>query len=102
MCLALALGAGTAGAGAQAPAPLSLDPSVAGQGVTLLVAADGSLLSQRAAAPSSIVFALPRGMRADLTSRAKLCTRAEAARAACPPQSSIGFGRYVVPKEHTR
>jgi hypothetical protein len=39
---------------------------------------------------------LPKGMRANTTSRTKLCASADAARGTCPAESKIGFGRYVV------
>jgi hypothetical protein len=44
----------------------------------------------------SIVVRLPKGMRSNTTSRTKLCTSSQAARGTCPPESKIGFGRYVV------
>jgi hypothetical protein len=44
----------------------------------------------------SVVVRLPRGMHANTKSRTKLCSHSDAARGTCPPESKIGFGRYVV------
>src|SRR5206468_11564033 len=90
--LALALFIGAAGAPAQQAAPLTLDPSVARQGTTLLVTADESVLSPNGQPARSITFALARGMKIDTASRDRLCARREAARGACPESSRIGFG----------
>lgn len=86
--------AGAAGARAQVQQTLGLDPSVAGQGATLLVAADEPVLAPGAHPARSIGFALPRGMRIDTAAVPELCGRAEAARSACPVPSRIGFGRF--------
>ena len=90
------LSAPAAGALAQAAGPLVFDPSVADQGTALVVAVDGTMLASDGQSPSSITFALPRGMRVDTASRKQLCGRDAAARAACPQDSRIGFGRYVL------
>ena len=92
--LALTLSAGAGSAPAQLGAPLALDPSVARQGTTLLVAADESVLSPDHRPAASITFALARGMRVDTAAREHLCSRGEAARSTCPESSRIGFGRF--------
>jgi hypothetical protein len=92
----LTLSAGAAGALAQQPPPLALDPSAAGQGTTLLIAADESALSSNGQSAESITFALARGMRVDTAAREHLCAEDQAARSACPALSKIGFGRVVV------
>src|SRR4051812_17575292 len=76
--------------------PIAVDPTTSGQGTTLLVAADESMLSSNGRPADSISFALARGMRVDTASRDRLCTQDQAARSACPASSRIGFGRYVV------
>ena len=92
----LTLSAGAAGALAQQSPPLALDPSAAGQGTALLIAADESALSSNGQSAESITFALPRGMRVDTVAREQLCAEDQAARSACPASSQIGFGRFVV------
>jgi hypothetical protein len=87
---------GAAGAAAQTTAPVALDPSVAGQGTALVVAADATLLSRQGQPAGSITLALARGMRVDRAARERLCTRAQAARSRCPGASRIGFGRLVM------
>ncbi|HEX6712172.1 MAG TPA: hypothetical protein VF066_02265 [Thermoleophilaceae bacterium] len=77
-------------------APVALDPSVAGQGTTLLIAADASSLTSGGQSADAMTVALDRGMRFDKTSRVQLCSRSAARRAACPLESRIGFGRYLV------
>jgi hypothetical protein len=79
-----------AGAHAQSTGPVTLDPAVARQGTAFVLGLD--------APPSagSIVARLPKGMRANTRSRTKLCTRSQATAGTCPPESRIGFGRYVV------
>ena len=91
----MALFAGIGGATARA-APLALDPSAAGQGTTLLVAADEPVLSPNAQAARSVTFALARGMRIDTSAVPQLCGRRDAAHAACPEPSRIGFGRFTL------
>lgn len=44
----------------------------------------------------SVVVRLPRGAHTNTKSRTKLCSHSDAARGTCPPESKIGFGRYVV------
>lgn len=39
---------------------------------------------------------LPKGTRTNSKSRSKLCSSSQAARGACPAESKVGFGRYVV------
>lgn len=95
-CLALTLSAGVTGAHAQQAAPVGLDPSVAGQGTALLVAADESTLRAKGQSAKSIAFALPRDMRFDSGARERLCGRDQAARSVCPAASRIGAGRFVV------
>jgi len=87
--------AGTAGASAQSAAPLSLDPNIAAQGTALVVAADETVLWRNGEWAGSLVFALPRGTRLDPAARRERCTATQAARATCPQDSVIGFGRYV-------
>ena len=89
----------TAGAGsahAQSGLPLKLDPTTAGGGTTLLIAVDAAALSRDGRAATSLVAALPRGMRLDTRARELLCTRSQAARQTCPAASRVGFGRMVV------
>jgi hypothetical protein len=90
----VALFAGAGVASAQVSVPVGLDPSVAGQGTALVIAADASLLSRDGRAARSIGFALARGMRVDPGAVGQLCTRREAARSACPLPSRIGFGLF--------
>lgn len=90
------LAVGAAPAGAQSDLPLRLDPTVAGGGTTLLIGVNGPALSARGHAATSLVAALPRGMRLDTRSRERLCTRAQAASRRCPAASRIGFGRIAV------
>jgi hypothetical protein len=92
----LTLSAGAGLAPAQQNAPLALDPSVASQATTLLVAADQSVLSPGGQSAESITFALARGTRVDTTAVKQLCTRGAAAHAACPETSRIGFGRFIL------
>jgi hypothetical protein len=70
---------------------MTLDPPIAGQGTSLLIGVDGGALTSGSAAAASLTFSLPRGMRVDRASRSQLC-----AAAPCPPESRIGFGRYVL------
>ena len=91
----MALFAGIGGATARA-APLALDPSAAGQGTTLLVAADEPVLSPNGQAARSVTFALTRGMRIDTSAVPQLCWRRDAAHAARPEPSRIGFGRFTL------
>jgi hypothetical protein len=78
------------GVNAQSTGPVSLDPAVARQGAALVLGLD--------APPSTgaIVIRLPKGTRTSTKSRSKLCSSSDAARGTCPPESKIGFGRYVV------
>jgi hypothetical protein len=79
-----------AGAHAQSTGPVSLDPAIARQGTTLVLGLD-------APPPAgSVVVRLPHGMRTNTKSRTKLCSHSDATRGTCPPESKIGFGRYVV------
>jgi hypothetical protein len=50
------------------------------------------------APPSSgaITVRMPKGVTTDTRSRSALCSRSDAARGACSPDSRIGFGRYVM------
>lgn len=75
--------------------PLRLDPLNAGVGTTLLVGIDGASLSSGGTTPSSIVIALPRGMRLDSRASARLCSGEQLSRGICPAASKIGFGRVV-------
>jgi hypothetical protein len=86
------------GAGALAPEPgaVALEPSVAGQGTALLVDADASVLASGGRPAEWLTFALPHGVRVDGKARAPRCTRAQAAKAACPPSTAIGSGRFIV------
>ena len=95
-CLAATLSAGVAVAPAQDAAPLTLVPDPTGPGATMLANLAESALSSNGQPASAITFALPRGTRVDSTSRRVLCGRDDAASAACPPESRIGFGRYIV------
>lgn len=92
----MTLSAGATSARAQfgSTDPLALDPSVARQGTALVVVVDESRLSSNGRHADSIGIALARGMRFDRASRSRLCTRAQAARSACPTTSRIGFGRF--------
>lgn len=94
--LALTLSAGASVALAQQSSPLALDPTVAGQGTTLLVATDEAALSSNGQPAESITFALAPGMRLDTVAREQLCAADQVARAACPAASKIGFGRFAV------
>jgi hypothetical protein len=78
------------GVNAQSTGPVSLDPAVARQGTALVLGVD--------APPSTgaIAVRLPKGTRVSRSSRTKLCSDSNAARATCPPESKVGFGRYVV------
>jgi hypothetical protein len=60
-----------------------------------VVAADGAVLSPRGRRATSIVFALPRGMRVDTAATTRSCRRTEALGAGCPEASRIGSGRIV-------
>lgn len=93
LVLTLSLGADAV---AQQAGPIALEPRVAGQATALLVDVGASALSSGGRSAEAITFALPRGMRVDSTARARLCTRDEAARAACPKRTRIGFGRAIV------
>jgi hypothetical protein len=95
LCAALTL-TGAAAALAQAPAPVLFDPAIARQGTALVLGADGPALTRDGAAATSLAIVLPRGMRVDRASRRKLCSAKQAAVGACPAESRIGFGRYVV------
>jgi len=75
--------------------PLRLDPLNAGVGATLLVGVDGASLSAGGATPSSMVIALPRGVRLDSRASARLCSREQLSRGICPAASRVGFGRVV-------
>jgi hypothetical protein len=90
------LSAPVAAARAQSAAPISFDPDIARQATALVLAVDGTALSPDGQAPTSITAAMPRGTRADASAVKQLCSRAQAARGACPAASRIGFGRYVV------
>lgn len=81
-------------AAAQQVGTLALDPNTPGQGTTLVVAADQSVLSQNGRPAGSITFALARGMRIDTAAVPRLCARRAAARSACPPETRIGFGLF--------
>jgi hypothetical protein len=78
------------GVNAQSTGPVSLDPALANQGTALVIGID--------APPSTgaIAVRLPKGTHTNTKSRTKLCSSSDAARGACPPESKIGFGRYVV------
>lgn len=91
VALSVALTAGAATA-QQPSSPVSLDPSVAAQGTTLVLTADESLLSPGGRQADSLTIALARGMRLDTTSREQLC--AHPAAGTCPETSRIGFGRF--------
>jgi hypothetical protein len=69
---------------------VSLDPAVTRQGTTLVLGLD--------APPSTgaIAVRLPKGTHTNTNSRTKLCSSSDAARGTCPPESKVGFGRYVV------
>lgn len=69
---------------------------MAGGGTTLLLGVDAAALSSGGKAATSLVAALPRGMRLDTRSRERLCSRAQADRRQCPAASRIGFGRMAV------
>jgi hypothetical protein len=78
------------GVNAQSTGPVSLDPAVARQGTALVLGLDAP------PATGAIAVRLPKGTRANTKSRTKLCSSADATRGTCPPESKIGFGRYVV------
>jgi hypothetical protein len=78
------------GVSAQSTGPVALDPAVARQGTTLVLGLD--------APPSTgaITVRMPKGTHTNTNSRTRLCSSADAARGTCPPESKVGFGRYVV------
>ena len=90
----MALLASSGVAAAQQVGTLALDPNAPGQGTTLVVAADQSVLSRNGQPAGTITFALARGMRIDTAALAQLCARRAAARSACPPETRIGFGLF--------
>ena len=90
------MSAPAAAARAQSAAPISFDPNIASQATALVLAVDGTALSPDGEAPGSITAAMPHGTSADASAVKQLCSRAQAARGACPAASRIGFGRYVV------
>jgi len=89
------LGAGAPEARALTTPPLRLDPLNAGAGATLLVGVDGASLSSGGATPTSMVIALPRGVRLDARASGRLCSRGQLSRGICPAASKVGFGRVV-------
>ena len=78
------------GASAQSTGPVSFDPAVAHQGTALVLGLDAP------PAAGAIAVRMPSGTRTNTSSRAKLCSSSDAGRGTCPPESKIGFGRYVV------
>ena len=60
------------------------------QGTTLVLGLDAP------PATGAIVVRMPKGTHTDTNSRTKLCSSSDAARGTCPPESKVGFGRYVV------
>ena len=81
---------------AQSGLPLQLDPTVAGEGTSMLIELDGARLSSGGRAARSLVAALPRGMRLDQRARSARCTRAQARSKRCPASSRVGFGRLAI------
>lgn len=81
---------------AQSGLPMQLDPTVAGEGTTLLIELDAARLASGGRPAQSLVALLPRGMRLDLRARSARCTRAQARAKRCPAASRVGFGRLAV------
>jgi hypothetical protein len=86
----------SAGSSAAQAAPVALEPNAAGQGTTVVLSADPSVLSPGGQPGRSISLTFGRGMAVDATSREQLCKRSEAASGGCPDASRIGFGRYAM------
>jgi hypothetical protein len=78
------------GVSAQSTGPVALDPAVARQGTTLVLGLDAP------PATGAIAVRMPKGTHTNTNSRTRLCSSADAARRTCPPESKVGFGRYVV------
>lgn len=94
MLLLLAAVGAAGSATAQQTTAVTLDPTGSGQGTTVVLGADASLLSPSGAPGESLSLALGRGMRIDSASREQLCTARAAARGTCPETARIGFGRF--------
>jgi len=78
------------GASAQSTGPVSFDPAIARQGTALVLGLDAP------PATGAIAVRMPKGTHTNTNSRTKLCSNSDAARGTCPPESKIGFGRYVI------
>ena len=78
------------GVSAQSTGPVALDPAVARQGTTLVLGLDAP------PATGAIAVRMPKGTHTNTNSRTRLCSSSDAARGTCPPESKVGFGRYVV------